>query len=110
MSIELLEVGAEALGPLVDDVVFVGGASVALWITDPGAPAPRPTNDVDVVIEVATLADFEDFQARLRARRFHEDIESGVICRWRHPFEAQGEPLILDAMPAEAGMLGFTNE
>ena len=28
-------------------MVFVGGASVTLWITDPGAPAPRPTKDVD---------------------------------------------------------------
>jgi hypothetical protein len=96
--------------PLIEDVVFVGGASVTLWITDPGAPAPRPTKDVDVVIEVATLADFHYFEGRLRARGFWEDRESGVICRWRHPSEAQGEPLILDAMPAEARMLGFTNK
>ena len=30
-------------------VVFVGGAAVTLWITDPAAPPVRPTNDVDVV-------------------------------------------------------------
>jgi hypothetical protein len=47
MSLALLEAGATALGPLIDDVVFVGGASVTLWITDPGAPTPRPTKDVD---------------------------------------------------------------
>lgn len=49
MSIELLERGAGALGALLDRVVFVGGATVTLWITDLGAPAPRPTKDVDVV-------------------------------------------------------------
>jgi hypothetical protein len=41
MSLELLELGAEALGPLIGEVVFVGGASVVLWITDPAAPSPR---------------------------------------------------------------------
>lgn len=51
MSIELLELAADALGPLLDEVVFVGGATVTLWITDPGAPPVRPTKDVDVVVE-----------------------------------------------------------
>lgn len=41
MSFELLERGAAALGPLSDDVVFVGGATLVLWITDPAAPPPR---------------------------------------------------------------------
>jgi len=48
MSIELLERAADALEPLLSDVVFLGGASIVLWITDPAAPAPRPTKDVDV--------------------------------------------------------------
>jgi hypothetical protein len=34
MSIELLERGARALGSLIDQVAFVGGATVTLWITD----------------------------------------------------------------------------
>jgi hypothetical protein len=41
MSIELLELAADTLGPLLEEVVFVGGASVTLWITDPGAPPAR---------------------------------------------------------------------
>lgn len=44
------------------------------------------------------------FEARLRKRRFTEDQEDGVICRWRHP-----GGLILDAMPSEPGILGFDN-
>ena len=35
VSIELLELGAAALGDLVSEVVIVGGASIQLWITDP---------------------------------------------------------------------------
>jgi hypothetical protein len=104
VSIELLELAADGLGPLRDEVVFVGGATVTLWITDPGAPPVRPTKDVDVVVEVATRSAFHDFEARLRHRGFAEDREGDVICRWRH----RGG-LILDAMPSEPGILGFEN-
>jgi len=104
VSIDLLELAAHALGELLEDVVFVGGATVTLWITDPGAPPVRPTKDVDVVVEVATRTGFHEFEDRLRARRFSEDQEDGVICRWRHP-----GGLILDAMPSDASILGFAN-
>jgi hypothetical protein len=46
--------------------------------------ALRVTYDVDVVAEVVTLASYEAFQTELRNIGFAEDIESGVICRWRH--------------------------
>jgi hypothetical protein len=108
VSIDLLERGAAALGPLLGEVVFVGGATVTLWITDPAAPAPRPTKDVDVVVEVVTRAALHDFEARLRARGFAEDTSSTVICRWRFHDRAD-EDLILDAMPADATLMGFVN-
>jgi hypothetical protein len=38
MNLELLELAVAALGDLVDEVVFVGGATIGLWITDPAAP------------------------------------------------------------------------
>lgn len=106
MNIELLELAESALGELVDQVVFVGGATVGLWITDPAAPPVRPTDDVDVVVEVTTRTAFYDFEAKLREAGFEEDQESGVICRWRH----RESGLILDAMPSRADILGFENE
>ncbi len=105
MSIALLEVASAALDDLLPEVVFVGGATVELWITDPGAPPVRPTKDVDVVVEVASRGAFHDFETRLRAHGFREDQEDGVICRWRH----DAGDLILDAMPSDAGILGFEN-
>jgi hypothetical protein len=106
MNVELLELAESALGPLVEQVVFVGGATVGLWISDPGAPPFRPTDDVDVVVEVTTRTEFYEFETKLRQAGFREDQESGVICRWRYP--ASG--LILDAMPSRADILGFANE
>lgn len=105
MSLQLLEQAAAALGALVEEVVFVGAATVTLWITDPGAPPVRATRDVDVIVEVTTRAGFHEFEERLRGIRFAEDQESGVICRWRH----RDSGLILDAMPADASLLGFVN-
>jgi hypothetical protein len=105
VSIELLEAASAALDDLLPEVIFVGGATMELWITDPGAPPVRPTKDVDVVVEVASRGAFYDFEARLRAHGFREDQEDGVICRWRH----NASDLILDAMPSKASILGFEN-
>jgi hypothetical protein len=42
VSVELLELAAQALEPVLDEVVFLGGASITLWITDPhAAPGKR---------------------------------------------------------------------
>ena len=105
MSIELLERAARALGPLCEEVVFLGRACIGLWITDPGAPAPRPTRDVDVVVDVASRLGYERFSERMRAQGFAEDSESAVICRWRHARSG----LLLDAMPVNPAILALEN-
>ena len=47
----MLELAAEILGPLVGDVVFVGGATVHHWITEEAPPPVRATtDDVDVIL------------------------------------------------------------
>jgi len=101
VSRALLELACDCLGELTDEVVFVGGATVGLWITDPGAPAPRVTNDVDVII-VATYAEYDRFAERLRVRDLQPD--PSVVCRHRHP-----SGLVLDVMPTDPEVLGFTN-
>jgi hypothetical protein len=103
VSTDLLEVAARALGPMCDRVVFLGGATISLWLTDPAARPPRVTVDVDVVAEVVTLGSYERFQQDLRDRGFAEDSESGVICRWNHGDTG----LILDAVPLESLLAGF---
>jgi hypothetical protein len=105
VNIELLERAAVALGELVDEVMFVGGATIELWLSDPGAIDIRPTLDVDVVVEVASRLAFHNFEAELRRRGFAEDQSSRVICRWQH----RAQNLTLDAMPARAEILGFAN-
>lgn len=105
MSTDLLQQAARALGHLLPRVVFLGGATVALWLNDPAARAPRVTYDVDVVAEVTTIGAYASFQEQLRGLRFREDIDSGVTCRWRHADSG----LILDAIPLRHELAGFTD-
>lgn len=56
MSDAQLRLAVEILGPLVDEVVFVGGATIHLWLTDDAAPPARATDDVDVICDVTTRA------------------------------------------------------
>ena len=101
MSALQLETAATILGPVLDEVVFVGGATIHLWLTEPGAPPARATDDVDVICEVATRAEYYRLGSRLRDRGLHEIIDEPVICRWR----SADPQLVLDVMPTDPDIL-----
>ncbi|MEI7761520.1 MAG: hypothetical protein WCJ67_12300 [Thermoleophilia bacterium] len=105
MSEAMLELAAEILGPIVDDVVFVGGATVHLWITEEAAPPVRATDDVDVICDVTTYSQYQALAGRLRDRGLEEAMGEPVICRWRHPPSG----LAIDVMPTAEKVLGFSN-
>jgi predicted nucleotidyltransferase len=105
MSEAMLELAAEILGPLVDDVVFVGGATVHLWVTEEAAPPVRATDDVDVICDVMSYAEYQTFAARLRERDLQESMDEPVICRWRH----RESGLAIDVMPSAEDVLGFSS-
>jgi hypothetical protein len=102
-NISRVELAAAELGPLLDELVLVGGCAVGLLITDPASPPVRPTVDVDVIIEIAPATEYYKFCEKLKARGFAEQSTEGVICRW-----SKG-PLVIDVMPVDAKILGFTN-
>lgn len=104
MSIDLLELAAVRLAPLLDELVFVGGATIALWVTEPAAPPARVTDDVDLICDALSYAEYAALSERMRALSFREDEESGVICRWKH-----GDGLVVDLMPQSREVLGFSN-
>jgi len=103
-NLDLLEGAAEKLRPLLPEIVFVGGCATGLLITDPGAAPVRQTYDVDIISEIVSYADYAVFSERLCALGFREDSREGApLCRWQH-----GE-LVLDVMPLDALILGFSN-
>jgi len=95
---------AEAVGDLRDRMVFVGGATAGLLVTDPAAEIVRATKDVDAIVE-AQLAEFHRIEEQLAARGFVRDIESDVICRWIH----RESCVLFDLMPVDSRVLCFSN-
>jgi len=101
---QMIEKAARLLAPLGQQVVFLGGAAMALLITDPAAPDVRVTEDVDVIVEVASRSKYYRLEERLREMGFTQPREEqGVICRWQH------SGLKIDIMPTEENILTFGN-
>lgn len=62
---------------------FLGAASLPLIVDCADALEIRPTLDVDLSVEVATLGEHYALEERLRARGFQHDTRHGApICRW----------------------------
>lgn len=93
---------ANALTDLKEKVVFVGGATISLY-PDRAVFEVRPTDDVDVIIEILNYVDRAKLEEKLRSIGFSHDIESGIICRYK----IQG--IIVDIMPINDSSIGFTN-
>jgi nucleotidyltransferase AbiEii toxin of type IV toxin-antitoxin system len=105
LSADLLELAASLLGDLTGELVFVGGASIHLWLSDPAAPPVRSTDDVDAICDVLGRPAYYRLGERLRHHGFTEAIGDPVICRWRHADSG----LTLDVMPTDEAILGFSN-
>lgn len=68
------------------DPVFTGGSVVGLLITDPAAPPPSRTKDIDIVLEITGYGDFVAMEHVLRQAGFTQPWEeraSVVIWYWR---------------------------
>lgn len=93
---------ANILNQLNEEFVFVGGATVSLY-GDISKAEARPTDDVDVIIELASYTGYATLDENLRKLGFENDIESGVLCR----YHVKG--IIVDVMPTDASVIGFSN-
>ncbi|MEK7810191.1 MAG: hypothetical protein AAB278_00045 [Pseudomonadota bacterium] len=103
-NVPKMELVAQALGDLREQLVFVGGCAVDLLLTDTAAAPSRVTYDVDLVAQVAALSGYHKLESKFGKLGFKRDTSDGApICRWR----LQG--LEVDLMPTETQILGFAN-
>jgi hypothetical protein len=101
-----LEAIASALGDLLPHVTFVGGSTTVLLVDEAAHFGVRKTDDVDVIINVATRVEYHKFSQRLRDHGFREDAD-GPTCRWL--IDTNTVRLKLDVMPIDEAILGFSN-
>jgi hypothetical protein len=64
-------------------MVFVGGATMPLYVDEDAGEVLRETLDIDVMVEAASHAEFAALEGRLRAAGFRQDLGAGgPRCRW----------------------------
>jgi predicted nucleotidyltransferase len=103
--LEMLETVAAALGDdLCNQMVFVGGCSTAVLVTDEiSLQEVRATDDVDLIIGLSGVSQWMQLEEKLREKGFTVSSEDKLICRMR-----LGN-LKVDFMPDDPNILGFTN-
>lgn len=100
-SIEMMQKVAQSLGPLLKDVVFVGGTIPSLLITDSASPSVRVTKDVDLIVNSSSYYQHAMFEKKLRARGFQ--IQAPPACRY-----GIGDVLV-DVMTTTSKAAGFSD-
>lgn len=103
-NLALLMAMARAMGPLCEKVVFVGGCATGLLIDNPGLMDVRPTEDVDAIVEVASLAGYHQLAEQLAQRGFMQTMADNTP-----PFRWFWNRLQLDLVPLDEKVLGFAN-
>lgn len=103
-NIELLTSIANAMGPLREQVVFVGGCATGLLITQPLAADARATEDVDAIVEVASLVGYHALAGQLMELGFKQTMADNTP-----PFRWYWNGMQLDLVPLDEKVLGFAN-
>lgn len=102
---ELIEFVAGGLGEaFLAEVAFVGGCTTAMLVTDAIVLDDiRFTDDVDLVIELAGISEWQSLTERLAVKNFKITGEDEVNCRFRF------NDVIVDVMPSDPAVLGYAN-
>jgi len=102
---EMLIKVATALGEdLIRSMVFVGGCTTGLLVTDEFTKEQiRYTDDVDLIVDIMGYAAWTDLQEQLITKGFSIDMGEEVMCRMIL------DNLKVDFMPVDENALGFTN-
>lgn len=103
--LEMISKVADALGEeMLRDVVFVGGSTTGILVTDEYVKETvRFTDDVDLIVSLIGVPQWYQLQDKLKKKGFKESLEDDVICRMR-----LGD-LKVDFMPDDEKILKFGN-
>ena len=104
-NIDMLQIVANGLQEIKNDLVFVGGAVAELYANDPASSDIRPTTDIDCLIELSSRKEYLKLEEKLRAKGFTNDTSRGAsICSWIF------RNIKVDIMPTDEKILGFSNQ
>lgn len=103
INLKVVEKVATALKELNNEVIYVGGAIVSLYVTDDGAEQPRPTKDIDISIQISSYPQMEEFREKLASKKIYPSPTGKILYRYSY------DDILIDFIPYENTPLGPTN-
>jgi len=103
INLKVVEKVALALEELNQEVIYVGGAIVSLYVTDEGAEQARPTKDIDISVQISTYAQMEELREKLATKKIYPAPTETVIYRYTY------DEILIDFIPWDKTPLGPTN-
>lgn len=103
INIKVVEKVAISLEEINNEVIYVGGAIVSLYVTDEGAEQPRPTKDIDISVQISSLSQMERLREKLASKNIYPAPFEKVMYRYYY------ENILIDFIPFKETPLGPTN-
>lgn len=103
LNLDVVARVAMALGDLNEEVVYIGGAVISIYATEPGADLPRVTEDIDVCVQVSTFTQMEALREQLASKSIYPDPQGAHMYRYRY------HGIAIDFIPFEETAFGPTN-
>ncbi len=103
INLKVVEKVALSLEEINDQVIYVGGAVVTLYVTDEGAEQPRPTKDIDISVQISSYSQMDELRERLAKKKIYPAPSEKVMYRYSY------EDILIDFIPFEETPLGPTN-
>jgi len=93
INLKAVEKVALALEELNEEVIYIGGAIVGLYVTDIGAEEPRPTKDIDVSVQISTYPEMVQLSEKLATKHIHPAPMEEILYRYQY------EDILIDFIP-----------
>lgn len=103
INLAAVEEVAAALKEIKDQVVFVGGSVISLYVDEILDDEIRPTKDIDITVKLLNYGHWEKLQTRLAELGIYPDPEGKHICGYKY------KDIPIDVMSMDEGPLGPSN-
>jgi len=101
-NLACLRQAAERMGPLREEVIFLGGTVLPLLVNGSTALKIRKSKDVDLLADFQSKNEIYAFEDELWERGFKKK-STGAVCRWVL------DDIRIDILPADPDVVGFNN-
>jgi len=103
INLKAVEKVASRLEELNNDMMYIGGAVLSLYVTDEGAEQPRPTKDIDISVQISTYSQMDILRKQLATKKIYPAQTETVMYRYTY------EDILIDFIPYKETHLGPTN-